>query len=119
MTPDADGMSVVRSAGSDWELIEMADYRIDKSDDGVEINVKGVHGDQQARLLEAFKECQEGRCSCPTQEYRKLESLEVATEEDGINLRLHAKAGAEMDASEIAKCLDYTVAKASGDDEAN
>ncbi len=39
----------------------MAEYRIDKSDDGVEVNVEGVGGDQQARLLEAFAECQEGR----------------------------------------------------------
>lgn len=39
----------------------MAEYRIDTSDDGVEVSVDGVAGDKQARLLEAFQECQEGR----------------------------------------------------------
>ena len=39
----------------------MPDYQIDKSDDGIDVKVDGVAGDQQARLLEAFTECQEGR----------------------------------------------------------
>ena len=39
----------------------MAEYRIDKSEDGIEVRVDGVVGDQQAKLLEAFRECQEGR----------------------------------------------------------
>lgn len=97
----------------------MAEYRIDKSDDGVKVQVDGVGGDQQSGLLDAFKECQEGRCSCPTQEYRKLQSLDVDAGEDSITLSLHAKDGEEIDASEIQKCLDYTVAKVAGDDDAD
>ena len=99
------------------ELINVTEYRVDKSDDGVEVNVKGVAREQQAKLLEAFKECQEGRCTCPTQEYRKLESLDVTAAEDAINLRLHAKEGTEIEAREIEKCLAYTVAKVAGDDQ--
>jgi hypothetical protein len=39
----------------------MAEYQIDASDDGVDVKVDGVVGEQQARLLEALTECQEGR----------------------------------------------------------
>ena len=89
----------------------MAKYKVDKVDSGVKVEVTGVQGDQQVDLMEAFKACQEGTCSCPTQEYRKLESLDVSADADGISLDLHAKAGTDIDPDEIKKCLDYTVAK--------
>jgi hypothetical protein len=34
-------------------------------------------GGQQDDLLAAFAECQSGRCSCPTEEYQKVASMEV------------------------------------------
>jgi hypothetical protein len=39
--------------------------------------------------------------------------LDVESDDNGITLRLHAKDGAEIDAREIQKCLDYTVAQVS------
>jgi hypothetical protein len=77
----------------------------------VNIEVTEVAGVQD-KLLEAFGECQAGRCSCPTDEYQKLASMEVEQETDTIRLRLHAKPGERFDTSEIAACLDYTTAKA-------
>ena len=38
--------------------------------------------------------------------------------EAGITLRMHAKDGTRIDAGEIEKCLDHTVAKIADDDEA-
>lgn len=38
----------------------MAEYRIDKVDDGVKVQVDGVKAQQQGDLLQAFRECQEG-----------------------------------------------------------
>lgn len=82
-------------------------YKIDKKDNGIDISVTDAKDDKQ-KLLEAFRECQEGRCSCPTDEYRKLASLEVAQDEAGIQLRLKSKDGEVIDKSEIEKCLAYT-----------
>ncbi len=82
-------------------------YEIKENRSGIDISVADVKGDKQ-RLLEAFRECQEGRCSCPTAEYKKLDTLEVAQHEAGIELHLKAREGEVIDSSEIEKCLNYT-----------
>ena len=70
-------------------------------------------GGRHDRLLGAVESCQSGQCSCPTDEYRKLESMSIAVGEDDIALRLEPKEGESFDLSEIAACLDYTTAQAS------
>lgn len=85
-------------------------YKIDQKENGIDISVAGVKNDKQ-KLLEAFRECQEGRCSCPTEEYKKLDSLEVEQSDDGIQLRLRSKHGESIDKAEIEKCLDYTAGR--------
>ena len=85
----------------------MMKYKIDEKVTGIDISVTDAKNDRQ-KLLDAFRECQEGRCSCPTEEYKKLASLEVAQNEDEIQLRLKSKDGEVIDKSEIEKCLAYT-----------
>jgi len=82
-------------------------YKIEERETGIDISVTDAKHDQQ-KLLEAFRECQEGRCTCPTEEYRKLASLEVAHDDEGIQLRLKSKDGEVINKSEIEKCLAYT-----------
>lgn len=96
----------------------MARYRIDDEDASVSIEVTDVAGQEQ-ELLEAFGECQAGQCSCPTDEYQKLASMDVQHTGDVIRIRLEPKAGQVLDTRQIAACLDYTTATASGarDDE--
>ena len=82
-------------------------YKVDQKKGGIDIKVADVGNDKQ-KLLEAFRECQEGRCSCPTDEYKKLESLEIAQNGGEIQLHLKSKAGETIDKAEIEKCLCYT-----------
>jgi len=89
----------------------MPEYRIAPDPDGVTIELKGVAG-RQAELAHAFAECQAGQCTCPTDEYKKLDAMEIAATTDGITLKLRAKTDAEFDAVEISACLDHTIAKA-------
>lgn len=74
---------------------------------GVQIQVtdSGEHADQ---LMVAFRECQEGRCSCPTQEYEKVESLSVEQSDEGITLSVKSKKGQQIDIGEVEKCLEHT-----------
>ena len=74
---------------------------------GVEIRVTEIasHADE---LMSAFKECQEGRCSCPTQEYDKLASLRVEQSLGGLNVSMKSKKGQKIDVDEIEKCLEHT-----------
>ena len=78
--------------------------------DGLNIEITEIQG-KEKQLLEAFQECQEGHCSCPTNEYSKLESLEIEQTGGKLNLRLSAKEGEVFDSAEIGKCLDYTEKK--------
>ncbi len=82
-------------------------YKIDEKENGIGISVTDVKG-RKDELLEAFRECQEGRCSCPTDEYKKLDSLEIEQNEEGIRLHLKSRRGEKIDKSEIEKCLDHT-----------
>ena len=85
-------------------------YRIESGADEINIEVTETRG-KQHELLQAFQECQQGRCSCPTREYSKLESLEIISDEDTIRLKLRSKPDAKFDRSEIGKCLEYTRGK--------
>lgn len=91
----------------------MARYRIAKEESSVCVDLTDVGG-KHAELLEAFGECQAGRCSCPTDEYQKLASMEVQQAGNVIRLRLKARRGEELDTSEIAACLDYVTTKLTG-----
>jgi hypothetical protein len=86
----------------------MARYQIRKDRNEVSIELTEVAGHERV-LLDAFGECQQGRCSCPTDEYQKVASIGVHALEDQIAIRLKAKPSEDFDASEIAACLDHTV----------
>ena len=90
----------------------MTRYEITPADAGLAIQITGV-GDKRDGLLAAFGECQQGQCSCPTDEYQKVEAMEVTQSDDAISIRLQAEPGTEFDTREIAACLDYTVTKTS------
>ena len=82
-------------------------YKIDENEDGLDISVDKIK-DNKKELLQAFRECQAGRCSCPTEEYNKLESLDVEQGEDVIKLHIKSRKGVKIDKAEINRCLDYT-----------
>lgn len=82
-------------------------YKIKTKREVVNVEVRDVEGKEE-QLLEAFQECQEGRCSCPTREYTKLESLEIKEGAGTIDLRLRAKKGEKIDQREIERCLQHT-----------
>jgi hypothetical protein len=75
--------------------------------EGLIIDVSDIAGKKE-ELLAEFQACCEGRCSCPTDEYQKLERLEIDAAAEKISLRLRAKPGQAFDEAEIEKCLDQT-----------
>lgn len=85
-------------------------YNIRESEAGIDIDVIDV-GDKQQELLTAFQACQSGQCSCPTDEYEKLDAFAITEDEGGENIHLHlsAKPGMHIESAEIDRCLSYTV----------
>jgi hypothetical protein len=82
-------------------------HEVAKRSNGLDIKITEIEG-KEGQLLEAFEDCQAGRCSCPTDEYEKLESLQVEVADGKIDLQLTAKPGHVLDEDEINRCLDYT-----------
>lgn len=81
--------------------------KITKNEIGIDIDITEVEGKKE-KLIEAFQECSEGRCTCPTQEYEKVEKLDIIDTEKSIQLSIKTKKDETIDTKEIEKCLDYT-----------
>ncbi len=81
--------------------------KIKTTENGIEIDIKQVE-DKKDQLLEAFQECQDGRCTCHTEEYKKVESLHIDAGADSIKLSIKSKPEQVIDTAEIEKCLEYT-----------
>ncbi len=86
----------------------MAAYQINPDESGLRIAVTGIEG-RQAVFLESVQACKEGRCSCPSQEYEKLASIDADATSDGVRIALRAKDGEALDAASIASCIDHTL----------
>ena len=82
-------------------------YNIDENENGLDISVDNIK-DKKKELLQAFQECQEGHCSCPTEEFKKLESLHVEQADDAIKIHIKSRKEVKIDKAEINRCLDYT-----------
>ena len=71
-------------------------------------------GSRQAQLLQALQECKEGRCTCPTNQYERLDAIEITPGDTAIDITLTPKAGESIDRQAIDRCLEYTADKLSG-----
>lgn len=85
-------------------------HEIKECKNGLDITVDDIKN-KKNELLNAFQECKEGRCSCPTEEYKNLESLEIEETKEYIMLHLKSKEGREINKNEINKCLEHTERK--------
>ena len=83
------------------------DYTIKQTQDGIAIKAQ-VPAGQQHQLLEELQKCANGQCSCPSPQYGKLESIDIARDASGVSVDLKAKAGETIDEADIARCLDHT-----------
>lgn len=81
--------------------------KIKPTETGIQIDVTELEGKNE-QLLDAFQECSEGRCACPTNEYQKVQKLDILGTDDTIRLSITAKPDEQIDTAEIEKCLEYT-----------
>ena len=86
--------------------------KISKNKNGIDIKITELNGEQE-KLVAAFQECSEGRCTCPTQEYQKVETLHIVGTDESIQLSIKSKPNTVINTQEIEKCLEYTKDKVS------
>jgi hypothetical protein len=82
-------------------------YAIKAKPAGLEIKVEHL-GDKQEKVLESLEACAQGKCSCPTSQYEKLEAIEISPGSDGVSIELKAKKGETIKQSDMERCLEYT-----------
>ena len=88
--------------------------KITKNKNGIDINITDLNGEKEkSKLIEAFQECSEGRCTCPTEEYEKVETLKILGTDKTIQLSIKSKENSVINTKEIEKCLEYTKDKVS------
>ncbi len=85
-------------------------YSIKHEGSDLNITVQQL-GDKQAALMEELKACAEGRCSCPTPQYSKLQAIDIKPGTDKVEIALKPKPGEKIEQADIAKCLDHTAKK--------
>jgi len=89
-------------------------YTISNRDGGIHIDVTGVR-DGSEQLIDAFTKCREGRCSCPTQEYEKVEAIEIQQSGESIHVSIRVREGEIIETGDIEQCLQHTGRGVSGD----
>jgi len=86
-------------------------YNITQDGEAVEIHVQDT-GERAPQVLASLQECQEGRCSCPTDQYDRLASIEVGGGEGELTVHLTPRPGEHLDPDELRACMDYTLESA-------
>ena len=89
----------------------MIEFKVVASGDALRIGITGL-GDRKPEVLNALQECAQGRCTCPTSQYEKLQSVDVTAGAEDIQVALVPKAGETIDREAIDRCLEYTAAQA-------
>ena len=82
----------------------MANVEITRSTDGMQIRV-GAVGDEQARLLETISGCADGQCACANDEYQKVASMDLRSDDLGITIAVRVKPGEAIDPACVTECL--------------
>jgi hypothetical protein len=82
-------------------------YAIKGRPQGLEIEIEDL-GNKQQQVLESLQACAEGKCSCPTSQYEKLDAIQISPSPGSVSIELKAKAGETIKQYDIEKCLDYT-----------
>lgn len=56
-------------------------------------------------VLETIQGCADGSCACSTDEYQKVETMQIVPGPNSIQLNIEVKAGEVIDPNCISECL--------------
>ncbi len=67
------------------------------------VNIENVA--EKDAILETIEGCADGSCACSTDEYQKVESMQILPGVNSIQLNIEVKAGEVIDPACISECL--------------
>ena len=65
----------------------------------------------QSAILETIAGCADGTCACSTDEYKKVQSIDIVSGPDSIQLNIEVKPGEVIDPNCISDCLSPAAEK--------
>ncbi len=83
------------------------DVKTNQTGSSLVVNLEDVT-DKKA-ILETIQGCADGSCACSTDEYQKVESMEILPGANSIQLNIEVKAGEIIDPNCISECLTPTI----------
>lgn len=92
----------------------MTKIETSQTSDGVLVSISNL-GEGKLKLLDAFNSCAEGKCACSEEEYKKVESMKVIEDGDGVTLELRAKPNETFDLNCVTECVTSTSEKTLND----
>lgn len=79
------------------------DIKSSQSGSSLVVNIEDL-ADKNA-ILETIQDCADGNCACSTDEYQKVESMQILPGLNSIQLVIEVKAGETIDLNCISECL--------------
>jgi hypothetical protein len=90
----------------------MMKFNVTEDQGSLKIRIEAA-GEKQGQLLQALQECAEGRCTCPSNQYERLQKIEIAPGNGVVEIALVPKEGESIDRTAIDRCLEYTAGQLS------
>ena len=72
---------------------------------GTSLTVKIENVLDKDGILETIQGCADGSCACSTDEYQKVETIQILPGPDSIQLNIKVKPGEVIDPNCISECL--------------
>ncbi|QKQ25921.1 hypothetical protein [Candidatus Reidiella endopervernicosa] len=94
------------------------EYRIENRDRHLDVSIS-ADAVEQEQLLEHYmnncrdRRCDDGSCENATDEYNKVDRINIQPTTDGVLLQLIAKPGETLNSTEIEPCLEHNFAMSS------
>ena len=73
------------------------------------VNIEDVK--DKAAIIETIEGCADGSCACSTDEYQKVQSINIVPGVNSIQLNIEVKPGEVIDPNCISECLTPTEIK--------
>ncbi len=83
------------------------DIKSTKSGTSLVVNIEEVSN--KNAILQTIQSCAEGDCTCSTDEYKKVESMQIVPGANSIQLKIEVKSGEIIDPNCISECLTSNI----------
>lgn len=80
--------------------------KIQSNQVGEKLTVAITEVSDKRSIIDTIASCTDGHCACSSDEYQKVESLEISSGSNFIQLDIAVKPGETIDPACISECLD-------------